>query len=181
MKDLEYCPSCGQKTLKYINNRKWACSNCSLSLYNNVAAAVGLVIILKNKNNINQVLLIKRGKDPRKGKLAVPGGFVDPGESAEEAAIRECKEEIGLVPSHIEYLTSATNNYSYKEIDYVTCDIFFKATFENISSENILDKLKAEDANEITGFVLENLNTKSDIEKIDLAFPSANKALNKLF
>lgn len=181
MKDLKYCPSCGIKTLEYINNRKWSCSSCGLSLYNNVAAAVGLIIILKDKNGDNKILLIKRGKEPKKGKLAVPGGFVDPGESAEIAAARECKEEIGLSPKKIEYITSETNNYSYKDIDYVTCDIFFKASFEKINTENILSQLQAEDENEITDYVLETLNTKEDIKNIDLAFTSAIKVLNRLF
>jgi ADP-ribose pyrophosphatase YjhB (NUDIX family) len=181
MKDLTFCPNCGKQTLNYINNRKWGCSSCNLSLYNNVATAVGLVIIVKDNNNNNKVLLIKRGKNPHKGKLAVPGGFVDPGEGAEEAAIRECKEEIGLVPTSLEYLTSATNNYTYKEIDYTTCDIFFLATIEGYDATNIMDHLKAEDQNEITGFVVCDLNTKDDIEKIDLAFYSAKVALSKLF
>jgi len=180
MKDLSYCPSCGKQTLKYVNNRKWVCSSCNLSLYNNVAAAVGLIIIIKDKDD-DKVLLIKRGKNPQKGKLAVPGGFVDPGESAEEAAKRECKEEIGLTPSKIEYLTSATNNYSYKEIDYITCDIFFLATIEEDNNINIINKLVAEDENEITGYVLSTLNKKEDIDKIDLAFGSAKVALSKLF
>jgi ADP-ribose pyrophosphatase YjhB (NUDIX family) len=179
MKKLSYCPNCGKKTLTYIDNKKWVCSSCKLSLYNNVAAAVGLVILIKDKNS-NKILLIKRGKEPQKGKLAVPGGFVDPGESAEEAAIRECKEEIGLSPTSLKYLTSATNNYSYKEIDYITCDIFFLATVES-NNVDIINKLVAEDENEISGFVLCDLNNEHDIDKIDLAFSSAKKALRKLF
>lgn len=178
---LNYCPKCGKRTLKYIDNRKWACNECNFSLYNNVAAAVGLIIILEDDIKNKKILLIKRGKDPKKGKLAVPGGFVDPGESAEAAAKRECKEEIGLTPSKIEYLTSASNNYCYKEVDYTTCDIFFKAYFKNITYNNILDKLEAEDENEISGYVLETINKIDDIEKMDLAFTSAKIALNKLF
>ena len=51
MKDLSYCPNCGKKTLSYIDKKKWVCSNCKLSLYNNVAAAVGLIIIIKDGLN----------------------------------------------------------------------------------------------------------------------------------
>jgi 8-oxo-dGTP diphosphatase len=42
------------------------------------------------------VVLIKRKNEPFEGRWALPGGFVDIGETVEEAAIREMKEETGL-------------------------------------------------------------------------------------
>jgi len=42
------------------------------------------------------VLLIRRGHDPFKGRLALPGGFVEGHESAGQAVVREMKEETGL-------------------------------------------------------------------------------------
>lgn len=50
-------------------------------------------IIIKRQNGI---VLIKRKNDPYKGHYALPGGFVDVGETVENAAIREAKEETGL-------------------------------------------------------------------------------------
>ncbi len=44
----------------------------------------------------HEVLLIRRGKEPWKGMLAFPGGFVDLGEDPEVAVIRELKEECGI-------------------------------------------------------------------------------------
>ena len=44
----------------------------------------------------DEVLLIRRGSEPWKGMLAFPGGFVDSGESPDDAVIRELKEECGI-------------------------------------------------------------------------------------
>lgn len=44
----------------------------------------------------NSIILIKRKYGPYKGHWAIPGGFVELGESVEQAAIREAKEETGL-------------------------------------------------------------------------------------
>ena len=49
-------------------------------------------IIIKKK----KILLIKRGNEPFQGQWALPGGFVEYGETTEEAVIREIYEETGI-------------------------------------------------------------------------------------
>lgn len=44
----------------------------------------------------DSIILIKRGRDPNKGKISIPGGFVEWGETVEQAAVREVEEETGL-------------------------------------------------------------------------------------
>ena len=44
----------------------------------------------------DEVLLIRRGKAPRKGEWSLPGGGVELGETTEDATVREVKEETGL-------------------------------------------------------------------------------------
>jgi len=51
-------------------------------------------------------LVIERGIEPYRGRLALPGGFVLSGESLEQALLREIAEETGLRPSHVEQLRS---------------------------------------------------------------------------
>ena len=50
------------------------------------------VMLVDSKN----ILMIRRGGEPYKGKLALPGGFVEIGETLTEAAERELKEELGI-------------------------------------------------------------------------------------
>ena len=49
------------------------------------------------------VLLTKRAPDPphHAGQVSLPGGAVNPGESIEEAALREAEEEVGLARAKI--------------------------------------------------------------------------------
>ncbi len=44
----------------------------------------------------DEILLIKRRKEPFKGYYALPGGFVECGESCEKAVVREVEEETGI-------------------------------------------------------------------------------------
>jgi 8-oxo-dGTP diphosphatase len=49
-----------------------------------------------------QVLLIRRGKDPAEGQWALPGGFVEVGETIEQACVRELAEETGIEAEPVE-------------------------------------------------------------------------------
>ena len=66
-----------------------ACDECGQ--WEKPSLAVDAIVI-----NDDKILLIKRGKEPWKGMLAFPGGFVEQGEDPEVAVIRELKEECGL-------------------------------------------------------------------------------------
>ena len=175
--EFAFCPACGKREAAYEDGRKWHCAACGFTLYNNTASAVGLIIPVKTEDGLS-VLCIKRGREPRKGFYALPGGFCDPDESAEQACIRECREETGLTPLSLRYICSAPNTYEYKNIVYKTCDLFFEARIalsESVSSA--LNALHSEDSEEITGYKLFPVLNAESVDKIPLAFPSAVYAL----
>jgi 8-oxo-dGTP diphosphatase len=51
-----------------------------------------------------RVLLIRRKNEPFKGHYAFPGGFIEVGETAENAAVRELKEETGIVADNLKLI-----------------------------------------------------------------------------
>ena len=127
MKHLKYCPQCGQETLKWDGEKKWSCSNCDYSLFHNVAGAVAVVI-----THQDEILFTRRNQEPKKGKLDLAGGFVDPKESAEETCVRELQEEmqIEIDSTNLKYLASLPNVYEYKNISYNTLDLFYEYEVE---------------------------------------------------
>lgn len=173
--EFNFCPICGSKEIHYKNRKKWFCDSCGFDLYNNVASATGIILYDSSRNILTEV----RAKDPRKGFLALPGGFCDYDETAEEAVVRECVEETGFKPETVEYLGSFPNDYEYKGIAYKTCDLFFTAKLpEKYNSiEELIQNLNGQ-ASEVTGFKSVQINNEKDIEKADFAFSSAKKALS---
>lgn len=173
--DFRFCPKCSSRNIVNYGNRKWTCPDCGFTLYNNTAGAVGIIFFDDESN----VLFEVRAKNPRKGKLALPGGFIDPDESAEEACSREAKEEIGLTvnPESLKYLCSFPNVYPYKDIIYKTIDMFFCLKVQEPIPE-LIKKLNAEES-EVTAFEYHKVCTKDDVKALDIAFGSSVESLSR--
>jgi NAD+ diphosphatase len=118
---FQYCPKCGSSSFAKINEKKFRCNDCSFQYYFNANGAV--VGIIRNKQG--EVLFTRRAKEPGKGTLDLPGGFIDFDETAEEALIRESEEELGLTVCKTEYYCSIPNLYVYGGMLYRTIDLFY--------------------------------------------------------
>jgi ADP-ribose pyrophosphatase len=118
------CPKCGAPGSGAASLNPFRCAACGFVLYFNAASAVAAFIV---RDADGFVLYTRREKDPGKGRLGMPGGFVDYGETAEEAVRREVLEEVGLTLVSLEYLSSHPNQYTFAEVTYNTLDLFFIA------------------------------------------------------
>lgn len=130
-----YCPICGAKTFVEHNEKAKRCTTCGFVYYFNPSSAVACFV----RNSKGELLLVRRGKEPAKGTLDLPGGFVDMYENAEEAARREVKEETGLELQSCRYLFSLPNLYLYSGFQVHTLDMVFACEVDSF------DGAKAED------------------------------------
>ncbi|MEX0650385.1 MAG: NUDIX hydrolase [Candidatus Andersenbacteria bacterium] len=106
-----YCPVCGS-TLAYKQRggeNLPVCQNsaCSFIFWQNSKPCASVVIPKDN----GQILMTTRAHEPHKGKLDLPGGFLQEGEHPDDGAKREIKEELGVEIEIVDYLGFAMDQY----------------------------------------------------------------------
>ncbi len=80
-------------------------------------------------NDRDEILLIKRGKPPQYGRWMVPGGSLEWGETLEQAAVREVREETGIeieieaFVELVEAITPGESGYHFVIMDYAAREI----------------------------------------------------------
>ena len=84
-----YCPECGSPHFEVNNEKSKKCTDCGFVYYFNPSAATVALIL----NEKNKLLVCRRAKEPAKGTLDLPGGFIDMNETGEEGVAREVLEE----------------------------------------------------------------------------------------
>ena len=134
---LKYCPKCGSAEFNKSGERSLKCATCGFHIFINSSAAVAALVT----DDSGKLMLVKRGVEPNYGKLDLPGGFIDPMESAEDAVKRELNEELGLKVKSLKYLCSAPNEYVFSEYTVFTLDMAFQVTADSVENLKPMDDI----------------------------------------
>lgn len=163
---FKFCPVCGSDKFYIHSPLSKKCEECGFVYFKN--PAIGAVpVILDNKNRL---VVVRRAKKPDAGTLHLSGGFVDIGETIEEAMVREVKEETNIDIEVGDYLFSYPNNYKFSVVDAYPLDFFFRCRIKNM--DNI--KLQEKEVSEILFLKKEEINVD------DFGFKSIKKGIARL-
>ena len=95
-----FCGVCGTATTVVPEERARRCPQCAAVFFPSAAPAI-IVAVTRNDE-----LLLAHNRNFRAGMFSLLAGFVDPGETLEQAVIREVREEVGIEVSDLSYITS---------------------------------------------------------------------------
>ncbi len=128
---LKYCPRCGSDKFRTNDSgHSFRCEECHFHYFINNSAAVACLIF----NERGQLMLARRAIEPNKGMLDLPGGFVEPNETAEAAVVREIFEELQVRVTKMKYLISFPNIYPFSGLNIFTLDLAFICEVDHIKN-----------------------------------------------
>lgn len=131
-KTTQFCGHCGYKTHPSDKERTKICSSCNALFYPQISPVVLALIWRKNE------ILLARSPHFQKNIYSLLAGFVEPGETLEQAVAREVKEEVGVSLKHIQYFGSQPWPFP--------SNLMIGFTAEYDQGEIVKDPLEIEDA-----------------------------------
>ena len=107
MPQLNFCTECGGPLLRHVvggeERRHWFCQRCQLEHHDYPRVVVTAFVSCGDR-----LLWVQRAQPPQAGKWAIPGGFLEQGETLAEGAARELREETGVEARAWRRLTDIT-------------------------------------------------------------------------
>jgi 8-oxo-dGTP diphosphatase len=158
--EYKFCPRCGGaldlKRLKVKEPERLVCAACQFVFFLDPKLAACSIFSVEGR-----IVLGRRAIEPALGRWVFPGGFVDRGETVEQAAIREAREEMNVEVKLVDLL----NVYSYAERPVVIIVYAAEIVGGDLSA--------ADECLEVRGFAPE------EIPWTELAFTSTRDALRE--
>lgn len=134
---FRFCPRCGADGFGVQSHKRMGCAACGFTYYFNPCGAAAALILDRQ----GRLLLTRRGKEPAKGTLGLPGGFIDFGETVEKGLTREIREEVNIEVRELSYFCSFPNQYQYGGMLYHTIDLFYLARIEKIGEFTVTEEI----------------------------------------
>jgi ADP-ribose pyrophosphatase YjhB (NUDIX family) len=157
---MKFCSNCGAAVALRIPEGdhlpRYVCESCGTIHYRNPRLVVGCVPV-----HAGRILLCRRAIEPRRGYWTVPAGFMENGETLQEAAARETREE-ALAEVEIGSLLSVVHVLHAEQVH-----VFFRATLPEAHFGAGAESLEVK------------LVTPEDIPWSDIAFPSTDFTLRR--
>jgi len=167
-----YCSYCGNKS--FVKTYPKQCFYCGQITYANPISATNMLIRVFKDHKVG-FLLVHRKNEPAKNTWALPGGYLDAGETWEEGTIREVLEETGLV-------IPKRNLFFHRSISEVSNNTLLIFAGEDISPMIRWEDIKFSPNSEVSelkvGFYGEKLGFRNHQYIFDLAtwsFEEINK------
>lgn len=126
---MKFCSECAHPVTQKIppddNRLRYVCDHCHTIHYQNPKLVVGTLPVW-TRDGAPKILLCRRAIEPRYGYWTLPAGFMENGETTEQAAMRETVEESGATVTLHELFSIV----SVTHVDQV--HLFYHATLENL-------------------------------------------------
>jgi len=159
---VNYCSNCGQPVVVRVPEGdtlpRYVCDHCQAIHYQNPKIVAGCIPLWGDK-----ILLCKRAIEPRLGKWTLPAGFMENGETVQEAAARETMEEALARVRNLELF----GMFNIPHVNQVY--VMFRAEMPGCEFGPGMESLECE------------LVTEDEVPWSELAFPVVQRTLSLFF
>lgn len=123
---MQYCPECRTDLVKRVvageQRNHWFCPGCGEPRYDHAMVVVTCFVAYEQR-----LLWVQRNLEPKRGLWAIPGGYLEDGETLAQGAARELHEEAGVLVSPQRLQLYMTGTITFINQVYVA----FRATVDS--------------------------------------------------
>ena len=164
MPQMKFCPECGAHLVRHAvageARNHWFCEACCATRYDHAMVVVTCFVACGQR-----LLWVQRNLEPKRGLWAIPGGYLESGETLAEGAARELREEAGVLlpPQRLQLYMTGTITF----INQVY--VAFRATVDSEDFEPGVESIAC-------GFF-----SRQDCPWDQVAYPEVNDSINQAY
>ena len=164
MPQMKFCPECGAQLVRHAvageARNHWFCEACCAARYDHAMVVVTCFVACGRR-----LLWVQRNLEPKRGLWAIPGGYLESGETLAEGAARELREEAGVLlpPERLQLYMTGTITF----INQVY--VAFRATVDSEDFEPGVESIAC-------GFF-----SRQDCPWDQVAYPEVNDSINQAY